>query len=218
MRRNTRFFFLFPILKQALLSIPFVFKLGESHLQCAIKQTNDDEAADADPKIDIIMSHKQNTLAMSVVEVSGPNHKVNKSHYIGDRNKIAKNLKSIIKTIENTSSTPDIQALKKVKVYGLQVYLNKIYVYSLSKITCSYYLFVLEKTINIPCSPGLLDQQLPGFLASFLYLGNIYSKSIASINKFFDDSNKNNIPSYSNSEASTPNVSPRKPKQTQPRQ
>ncbi|KAF1807244.1 hypothetical protein FB192DRAFT_1019394, partial [Mucor lusitanicus] len=179
MRRNTRFFFLFPILKQALLSIPFVFKLGESHLQCAIKQTNDDEAADADPKIDIIMSHKQNTLAMSVVEVSGPNHKVNKSHYIGDRNKIAKNLKSIIKTIENTSSTPDIQALKKVKVYGLQVYLNKIYVYSLSKITCSYYLFVLEKTINIPCSPGLLDQQLPGFLASFLYLGNIYSKSIA---------------------------------------
>lgn len=55
-----------PILKQALHCIPFNnFKLGEAHLQCAIKQTADDDAADTGPKIDIIMSHKLTSLEMS---------------------------------------------------------------------------------------------------------------------------------------------------------
>ncbi|KAL9537327.1 hypothetical protein MBANPS3_011876 [Mucor bainieri] len=107
------FFFLYPIIKKTLYDVPINFKLGESHLQCAIKKTNDDEAADAGPKIDIIMTYKRNNLPVGVVEVSGSNHKVNKNHYVGDRNKIAKNLKSIIGSTEKASITPDILALKK---------------------------------------------------------------------------------------------------------
>lgn len=206
------FFFLYPVIKHLLYSAPFNFKLGESHLQCAIKTTDDDEAADAGPKIDIIMSHKENGLALSVVEVSGPNYKTNKNHFVGDRNKITKNLKAILRQIQKTCSAPDIVAFKKIKVYGLQVYKNKLYIYSLSQISFSYYLFILEKTIEIPSSPGLLYQQLPGFLASISYLVNIYEDMNANIMKFFDDSNTHAMPIYSNSEASTPNVSPKKQK------
>ncbi|KAG1108182.1 hypothetical protein G6F42_016083 [Rhizopus arrhizus] len=206
------FFFLHPAIKHLLYSFPFNFKLGESHLQCAIKTTDDDEVADAGPKIDIIMSHKENGLALSVVKVSGPNYKTNKNPFVGDRNKIAKNLKAILRQIQKTCSTPDIVAFKKIKVYGLQVYQNKLYIYSLSQISFSYYLFILEKTIEIPSSPGLLYQQLPRFLASISYLVHIYEDMNANIMKFFDDSNTHTMPIYSNSEASTPNVSPKKQK------
>lgn len=99
------FFFIYPLLKQALHNVPFEFRLGESHLKCAIKNTNDDEAAESGPKIDIIMYYKRLDLAMSVVEVSGPNHKVNKNHCLGDRVKIAKILKSILKAIEKSTKT-----------------------------------------------------------------------------------------------------------------
>jgi hypothetical protein len=119
--------------------------------------TADDERTQAGSKIDIIMLHKILKIAVSVCEVSGPHLKINKTHFLGDRNKLAKNMRSILNSIENTSSTE----FKKIKVYGFQVYckcvffkkknyfnkykynntlaiVNKLYVYSLTPIAHGY--------------------------------------------------------------------------------
>lgn len=97
--------------------MPFRFKLGELHLQCVVKYKDDDEATDSESKIDAVMYHKGLDLAMSLlVEVSGPNYIVNKNHCIGDRVKLARNLKSIVKAIEKFTKTFDIITFKKIKV------------------------------------------------------------------------------------------------------
>ncbi|KAL7334437.1 hypothetical protein PS15p_200064 [Mucor circinelloides] len=207
------FFFIYPLLKQALHNVPFEFRLGESHLKCAIKNTNDDEAADCGPKIDIIMYYKRLDLAMSVVEVSGPNHKVNKNHYLGDRVKIAKNLKSILKAIEKSTKTPDIITFKKIKVYGVQVYQNQIFIYSLARATDAFCVFLCEKKIDIPTSTGLFRNQILAFLSPLLNLPRLYNEMVSKIDDFLEASSEHDVPSNSNSEVSTPNVSPKKPKQ-----
>lgn len=135
------FFFLFPIFQQVFFDVPFSPKLwvttdfkiicmsnfcilfsGESHLHCAARVTNDDEHSEAGPKIDIIYTHNLYNLAISVCEVSGPNHKTNKTHFLGDRNKLSRNLKSILKAIEHSTITPNLKSFKKIKVFGIQVY------------------------------------------------------------------------------------------------
>ncbi|KAG1092355.1 hypothetical protein G6F42_019224 [Rhizopus arrhizus] len=161
------FFFIYPLLKQALHNVPFEFRLGESHLKCAIKNTNDDEAAESGPKIDIIMYYKRLDLAMSVVEVSGPNHKVNKNHCLGDRVKIAKILKSILKAIEKSTKTLISSHSKRSK----------------------------------------------SFLSLLLNLPRLYNEMFSKIDDFLEASSEHDVPSCSNSEVSTPNVSPKNPKQ-----
>lgn len=84
------FFFICPLLTQALHNVPFEFKLGESHLKCAVKNADGDKAADSGPKIGIITYHKRLELAIGVVEVSGRKYKVNKNHYLGDRKNVEK--------------------------------------------------------------------------------------------------------------------------------
>lgn len=87
-----------------------------------MEDTNDDERAQSGPKIDKIMSLKMQKLAISVSEISGPNIKTNKSHFLGDRVKIAKNMKAMINHIEEISPTPNKSALKRIKLYSLQFY------------------------------------------------------------------------------------------------
>ena len=60
-------------------------------------------------------------LEFSVVEVSGPPKDPEHSHYIGDRNKIAKNLKIILNYIR-IKYPGNFQLFRKIKVYGIQIY------------------------------------------------------------------------------------------------
>ncbi|KAL7320867.1 hypothetical protein PS15m_000712 [Mucor circinelloides] len=161
------FFFIYPILKRALYDVPFRFKLGEPHFQCAVKHINDDEAADSGPKIDAVMYHKSLGLAKSPVEVSGPNYKINKNYCIGDRVKLARNLKSILKAIEKCTKTPDTITLQ-IKVYGIQVYQDRLLIYSLSRVTATYCDFLCEKSMDIPVSPGLFNKEALFFVTFFL--------------------------------------------------
>lgn len=95
---------------------------GESHLDCAQPEVSDDDRSNAGPKIDIIFFSKLFNLPVSVCEVTGPFNKTNKCHFLGDRNKLAKNMKYILRNIKKNTSTPDIYTFKKLKVYGIQFY------------------------------------------------------------------------------------------------
>jgi hypothetical protein len=61
-------------------------------------------------------------MAISVCEVSGPNYKTNKQHFLGDRVKLAMNMRSMLNHIEKSSPTSNATAFKKIKLYGFQVY------------------------------------------------------------------------------------------------
>lgn len=88
--------------------------------------------------------------------------------------------------------------------------MNTIYIYSMSKVSYSFYLFLLEKKISIPTSLALLPQQLPTFIGSLFHLNTMYKKMNFEISNFLDISNNEDFPSSSNSEKSSPATSPHK--------
>ncbi|KAL7317357.1 hypothetical protein PS15m_003726 [Mucor circinelloides] len=207
------FLFLLPVLRQILKSNNLSFKLGESHLKCVTKHINDESRAAVGPKIDIIITSEALHAEVSVVEVSGPVSKVDKSHFLGDRSKIAKNLRLIYKQIEKLTNTPSLSDLKKLKLYGLQVYLNTIYVYSLSKCTANFYVFLLEKKIIIPTNPAMYKDQIPHFLGRLWILNNMLSDTVENIQAFLNGSRAQEYPS-SDSDISSVEISPRKKQKT----
>ncbi|GAN10897.1 hypothetical protein MAM1_0424d10447 [Mucor ambiguus] len=105
--------FVYPLLREILDVCEVEFRLSEHHLQCAAANTDDDERTQSGPKIDIVILHKAHQFAVSICQVSGPNFKTNKNHFLGDRNKLAKNMRAMLNYIENTSPTPNATAFKK---------------------------------------------------------------------------------------------------------
>ena len=81
-------------------------------------------------------------LEFSVVEISGPPKDPDHSHYVGDRNKIAKSLKAILNYIRKKYHG-DFQRFRKIKVYGIQVYSKFIIWTELNK------LFMIDHTTHI---------------------------------------------------------------------
>ncbi|KAL0136186.1 hypothetical protein V8B55DRAFT_1579282 [Mucor lusitanicus] len=57
------------------------------------------------------------------------------------------------------------------------------------------------------------QQQLPAFLSLLLNLPRLYSEMVSRIDAFLEASSGHGVPSHSNSEALTPDVLPKKPKQ-----
>ncbi|CAG8614744.1 27928_t:CDS:2 [Dentiscutata erythropus] len=61
-------------------------------------------------------------LEISVTEITGSSLNPDHSHFVEDRNKIAKNLKIILNFIHKTYSG-NFQLFHKIKVYGVQIYI-----------------------------------------------------------------------------------------------
>ncbi|KAI9017967.1 hypothetical protein CLU79DRAFT_706402, partial [Phycomyces nitens] len=165
------------------------------------------------PKIDIIISSTKLSLEISVVEVSGAMNKADNTHFLGDRYKIARNLKFLHKQIEKAASTPNFSSLKKLKLFGVQVYLNKIYIYSLTKVTGDYYVFLLEKKLAIPTNPALYKSQLPYFLSRLWSMDTILREVIDDIQEFLEESTADEIMS-SDTDISSVDISPKKKQKT----
>jgi hypothetical protein len=77
-------------------------------------------------KIDGIIINNEYSLEVEIIEASGPNHKVDTTHFVEDRIKIAKNLKSMYKYIMKLRDDPYIVIRKTFKVYGLHIYCKLI--------------------------------------------------------------------------------------------
>nr|CAG8582952.1 5054_t:CDS:2 [Entrophospora candida]CAG8604627.1 7200_t:CDS:2 [Entrophospora candida] len=72
-------------------------------------------------KIDLIFSIAELQLELSVLEVSGSPTNSDHSHYIGDRNKLAKMLKIILNYIIK-KHPGHFEIIRKVRLYGIQIY------------------------------------------------------------------------------------------------
>lgn len=95
-------------------------------MQCAAAETTDDQRTQAGTNIDMILLHRKYKFAVGTCEISGPNAKTNRNHFFGDRNKLAKNMRSILYEIERNISTPNATYSKKIKIYGIQAYCKYI--------------------------------------------------------------------------------------------
>jgi hypothetical protein len=70
----------------------------------------------------MIFSHKIYEQEIAILEVSGPNNRINNSHFLEDRNKTAKNLKHILKTVIDSIPPCSAAVIKRLKVYGFHLY------------------------------------------------------------------------------------------------
>ena len=96
---------------------------GETYLKASARDRNsnksDDERRSNGKKIDTIISLREEDIEFSVTEVSGPPMKNDWTHFISDRMKIAKLLKTLMNQFAELNPSSDITL---IKLYGLQSY------------------------------------------------------------------------------------------------
>lgn len=79
-------------------------------------------------KIDGVIVNEEFGLEVAIIEVSGPNWKVDTAHFLEDKKKKpAKNMKSMYETIINVKENPCLVSKRELKVYGFQVYCKSLF-------------------------------------------------------------------------------------------
>ncbi|KAL9555145.1 hypothetical protein PS6_003008 [Mucor atramentarius] len=101
-----------------------------------------------------------NNVEFAVGEVSGAPLVQNQTHFVGDRNKIAKNLKTMIKSIINLKKHIIESHVQNIQIYGIQIYVYRMmYVQGL-------YVFMDVDNFSIPHLPATYKDQLPDFISN----------------------------------------------------
>ncbi|KAI7899826.1 uncharacterized protein BX663DRAFT_175385 [Cokeromyces recurvatus] len=208
------YFVLSPIFKNLLLNHPrncLIF--GEVNLKAKAIEVNryldEDERSFTGPKIDLIIKDKKYNLEIMIVEVSGPPQKVNRTHFLEDRNKIAKNLKAMFKHIVSKMEVLSVTLIRKLKLYGLQFYNNKVFIYSLSKPCVYSYVFVKDFEFSTLGEFSILKQSMPTFFKNFSAISHLIEATHDVLDEIFSIDENQEVLEES-SEDPSPHVSPRK--------
>lgn len=77
--------------------------------------------------------------------------------------------------------------IKKVKLYGLQIYTKNFHIYSLQLICPKLYLFKEEMKFNYPVSPSFFRSQLPVFITNILTVQSLIESSLENVLSFLND-------------------------------
>ncbi|KAI9252817.1 hypothetical protein BDA99DRAFT_173792 [Phascolomyces articulosus] len=109
----------------------------------------------------------------ALVEISGPPTIHNHHHYVGDRNKLGKSLKQILKSIQQMVNDGDQDLYHEIKLYGIQIYLNTLHLYSLSEPERGVYVYQEVMSIKIACPVGLLPTSLAKIVRKFWKLKDL---------------------------------------------
>ncbi|KAI9366601.1 hypothetical protein BD770DRAFT_405870 [Pilaira anomala] len=190
---------------------------GEVRLYCAKRNEHsslfDAERRTPGPSIDGIFTLPGlNDLEFLVVEVTGAPAQDDFEHFIGDRNKIAKNLKIMLKFIISLR-----EIFTCLKLYGIQVYKNDVYVYSMTNTYDNLYIFTDEMKFSFPTVPALLKKKFPQFMENLWCLKVISSAIHLKNAKYVENCLVNEETEAENvvgSGLSSPYVSPPKRKET----
>jgi hypothetical protein len=71
---------------------------------------------------DAILSLDKYDVPFALVEVSGPPNQANHQHFVGDKIKLAKHLKSCLKKIRRTINHGDEGLYEHIKLFGIHVH------------------------------------------------------------------------------------------------
>ncbi|ORX53112.1 hypothetical protein DM01DRAFT_316802 [Hesseltinella vesiculosa] len=150
--------FLHPLLERLLRHCQNIDVMWGEQSLSASKEMDNWKLLDSDRRsngssIDCIMTHVPTGMEVAVVEVSGPPAQSQHSHYVGDRTKIAVNLKKIMKKILGTYSNANPAALSKIAPIGLQVYNHDLFVYVLTMSAYGLYAFTKVDSVRLPVKP-----------------------------------------------------------------
>lgn len=208
------FYFIEPFISQVIKSVPHIkLKCGERYLRVAAdydnENLNDEDARSKGPKIDLIFRNMMLNIDIAILEISGPNHKINQVHYLGDRFKIAKNLKIMMESLLSAARYATPIEKRKIKLYGFHIYFNKLIIYSLQKPDDVSYVFTEESNFMIPTSYESLKADLHQFISNLWIIENILSKSSDNIKALLESSGAHTVFTTSSSQSITEDTSSR---------
>ncbi|KAI8642042.1 hypothetical protein BD408DRAFT_191988 [Parasitella parasitica] len=188
-----------------------VIRWGEAKLISKKKEEHhaldDDDRRSPGPSIDFIFkSMIYNNVEFAVGEVSGAPLVQNQTHFMGDRNKIAKNLKTMIKSIINLKKHIIESRVQNIQIYGIQIY---VIVYRMMYVQ-GLYAFMKVDNFSIPHLPATYKDQLPDFISNMWKLKNLILESHQSIANYLSLSNTSDGTETPLSNLSSPYVSPTK--------
>ncbi|KAG9300325.1 hypothetical protein G9A89_011398 [Geosiphon pyriformis] len=185
------------------------FAWGEQALRCSAILLNasqqDNNRRSPGSKIDAIIMLTELGLEFSVLEVSSSPSNSDHTHYVGDRNKIAKNLKIILNFIRK-KHTGNFEQFRKIKVYGIQIYDKSFYIYTMSMPFHGIYYFKQEFNFECPTNSFLAFKTLPKFLSSLWRMRDIIISSAEDIISYVASSDQ----SGDEDELDPVNISPKK--------
>ncbi|KAI9260269.1 hypothetical protein EDC94DRAFT_610619 [Helicostylum pulchrum] len=195
-----------------------IYQRWETKLYCAKKNEHssllDAERRTPGPSIDaVFIIPFLNNLEFFIIEVSGGPAQEDFEHFIGDRNKIAKNLKIMMKHIISLRTDWTTYKASTLKLYGLHIYRNEVYVYSLTNPYGNVYIFITEMNFSFPTMPVLLNQNFSLFMENLWKLKKMLLYSSKSVEHYIVDE-ESNSENEAGSNLSSPYVSPTKRKET----
>ncbi|CAI2178435.1 16937_t:CDS:2 [Funneliformis geosporum] len=159
-------------------------KYGETCLKANAEDHNsqktDNERRSPGKKIDTIIILKEDNEEFSVTEVSGPPNKNDWSHFVGDRLKIAKMLKTLMNRFAKLRPGSDI---RMVRLYGMQLYLCQVIIYEFQLKYSEIY--TMEEVLKFPLPKTWKDMKnAHESIIGFLRYERLLSESSTSIGDF----------------------------------
>ncbi|KAL9540507.1 hypothetical protein MBANPS3_009639 [Mucor bainieri] len=190
------------------------FQWAEAALRCKKTHENkilkDDGACTTPTRIDGIITDKDFNLEVAVIEISGPNNKVDTTHFLEDKKKTAKNLKYMYEAIMSLKSKPSLESKMSLKVYGFHVYMNTLHVYSLKQPTLKGpYIFQQELAIELVNSKVVVPL-LPTLISQLWLIRDVLEQQHQQLTNFIYDDDLTPATSTSASDQEEPYISPRK--------
>ncbi|KAI9268686.1 hypothetical protein BY458DRAFT_191770 [Sporodiniella umbellata] len=191
-----------------------VIRWGEAELISKKKEEHhaldDDDRRSPGPNVDFTFrSMIYNNVEFAVGEVSGAPLMQNQTHFVDDRKKIAKNLKTMIKSIINLKKHIIESHVQNIQIYGIQIYELKVIVYRMMYVQ-GLYVFMEADNFSIPNLPATYKDQLPDFISNMWKLKNLILESHQSIANYLSLSSTSDGTETPLSNLSSPYVSPTK--------
>ncbi|KAG2221026.1 hypothetical protein INT45_009275 [Circinella minor] len=137
------------------------------------------------PSTDGVIIHESSGLEIAIIEVSGPPQNGQHADFVGDRNKIAINLKRTMKKIIAKTPSANKAVLSNIVLLGIQMYKHHLYLYSLTMPAFDLYVFTEVQKIQLPVKIYDAHKNLPSMISA-LWMVKI---SLDRIVKLLDEAN-----------------------------
>ncbi|CEG66371.1 hypothetical protein RMATCC62417_02964 [Rhizopus microsporus] len=210
--------FLGPLFKELFKSYSghFCLQWGDEALQ-AEKEERQIAQKDAERRSigkipDAIMSLEKYDMPFALVEVSGPPNQRNHHHFVGDRIKLAKQLKTSLKKIRRMVNYGEESSYEQIKIYGIQIYLNKMHLYSLSQPSRGLYVFEEVLSFDFARPSGFLSSYGPNLIKNLWKVKALVAAGAQSAEDYLNSDSGGNSSDESNDSRDTVYASPKKQK------
>ncbi|KAI8373917.1 hypothetical protein BD560DRAFT_466484 [Blakeslea trispora] len=169
---------------------------------CSTKMTF--KPGEQNPNIDGVIKNIALDIPLYLVEVSSsPNSPAEnyislENHYIDEK-------------------VPSFESSCKIKLFGIHLYSDQVYVYSMSMTMWDVFVFNLEFKFDIPVKPTLFPSTLPTFISKLFQLGELLDNFLSTLETFLsiNDYESSSSSDSDKSTFSNPKVSPKKRKHHQ---